>query len=525
MSKKYKCASYLRLSLADDNKLDESSSISSQRMIINAFAKYSNLDIVEEYVDDGFSGGNFQRPAFQRMIEDIKNGKINCVITKDLSRLGREIYQTGEYIEQYFLENGVRYIAINDSYDSEIGDTMLGIRLSVNDLYLRDVSKKVKSAMRIKQEQGEYIGSIPCYGYIKDPNNYHHLIPDEKVVPIVKMIYELALDGYGMNYICNKLSDMKIPIPIVYKGETRAKGITINDGCGVWKHATIKNILTSQMYIGNMVQHTYMKVSYHTKKLKKINDDELIIVENTHEPIISKEDFERVQVILKSRSKYTRGTKPKYLFTGLLKCKECGSTLSISEKVNKKDNSHYTQCNMYRKKGKYGVCTLHRVNYNDLEKDLLSIIRTECENFLSNYDTDELIKKSNEEYIHNTDTIKKELTIIQKQIVTSRNMIDSLYKDKLKGILSEDDFKRMYDDCTKETNINLNREKELNNKLGLLDSELSKIDYETCKKSIERFMSMEKPTRNVISGLVEKVTISQNKEVELYFRFKELAIM
>ena len=176
----YLCAGYDRLSDAD-NKNDESSSIQSQKIIIDSFAKFNNLKIVKHYVDDGYSGGNFDRPGFKAMIEDIEKGKINCVITKDLSRLGRELYKTGKYIEEYFLEKGVRYIAINDSYDSNIGDAMLGIRLSVNDLYLRDVSKKVKTSLRAKQNRGDYIGSFPLYGYKKDPNDRHKLIVDEEV--------------------------------------------------------------------------------------------------------------------------------------------------------------------------------------------------------------------------------------------------------------------------------------------------------------------------------------------------------
>ena len=190
-NKIYNCAEYLRLSKDDLGKNDESSSIQSQRLIIEGFAKHNNLKIVEEYVDDGYSGGNFDRPAFTRMIEDIESGKINCVITKDLSRLGREMYKTGNYIEEYFLEHDVRYIAINDSYDSNIGDSMLGIRLGVNDLYLRDISKKVRSSFRVKQERGEYIGSFPCYGYIKNPDDKHKLIVDQNAAKIVKKILKI----------------------------------------------------------------------------------------------------------------------------------------------------------------------------------------------------------------------------------------------------------------------------------------------------------------------------------------------
>ena len=162
MNQKLKCAGYYRLSKEDERSNDESSSISSQRMIVESFAKFNNFTLVREYVDDGYSGGNFDRPGFKQMIEDIEKGRVNCVITKDLSRLGREMYNTGSYIEEYFLENNIRYIAINDSYDSSVGDSMLGIRLGVNDLYIRDVSKKVCSSFKIKQERGDYESLGEC---------------------------------------------------------------------------------------------------------------------------------------------------------------------------------------------------------------------------------------------------------------------------------------------------------------------------------------------------------------------------
>lgn len=523
MNQLLKCASYLRLSKEDNIKLDESSSISSQRMIIESFAKFNNFNIAEEYVDDGFSGGNFDRPAFQRMIDDIKTGKVNCIITKDLSRLGREMYQTGGFIEDYFIENGVRYIAINDSYDSQVGDSMLGIRLGVNDLYLRDVSKKVISSMRVKQQSGKYIGSFPCYGYKKDPNNKHHLVPDEKVVSIVKIIYELALEGYGMNTICNRLNDMKIPIPIVYKGESRGKLVTDNDGLGIWKHSTVKNILTSQMYIGNMVQHTYEKLSYRSKKIRKVNDNDMIIVENTHEAIIKKEDFDRVQKILKSRSRYTRLKEKKYLFTGLLKCKECGSSLSISEKITKSVNSHYTQCNLYRKKGKYGNCTQHRLNYNWLEEDLLEILRGICNKFLQDYDYDGIIAKASKVNVDNLEILSKELDNINKDLAKLNNMNDSLYKDKHSGLICEEDFKRMYDKNLFDINTLKSQKITCEEKIMEIKNELSKVDYDGCRSTAKEFMSMKKPTRNIIGRIVQKVEISEGKEVDIHFNFVELS--
>lgn len=525
MSQLLKCGSYLRISKEDMLKNDESSSITSQKMIIESFARFNNFNVIETYIDDGYSGGNYNRPAFQRMIKDIESGKINCVITKDLARLGRELYETGGYIEDYFLEKNIRYIAINDSYDSKVGDSMLGIRLGVNDLYLRDVSKRVKTSMRAKQEAGQYIGSIPCYGYIKNPDNRHQLIPDEKVVSNVKMIYNLALEGYTIYNICNQLTDLKIPIPIVYKKETRAKNITENDGYGIWKYSTVENILTSQMYIGNMVQRTYEKVSYRSKRLKKIPNDQLVIVENTHESIIDKKDFEKVQEILKSRTKFVKKVGKKYLFTGLLKCKECGASLGIIKKINKKNNSYFTQCNLYRKKGRYGACTQHRLNYTWLEEDLLDIIKNICKTFLFDYDSKDLIERANETHNKNYTELKNELELIESDLYDKRNIVDNLYKDKVSTLLSEQDFKRMYKMYSEEIDTLKSKKELINKKMKQIKTEISCIDYEETKKTVLKFMSMKKVTPNVLSQIINRVEVNENKEVDIYFNFKELSIV
>ena len=416
-NKIYNCGDYLRLSKEDIGRNDESSSIQSQRMIIEGFAKHNNLNIVKEYVDDGYSGGNFDRPAFRQMIEDIENGLINCVITKDLSRLGREMYKTGKYIEEYFLEHNIRYIAINDSYDSNIGDSMLGLRLGVNDLYLRDVSKKVRSSFRVKQEKGEYIGSFPCYGYMKNPEDKHKLIIDPVASKVVKMIYDLYLEGLGVTKICRKLTDEKIAIPIVYKKEPRGLAVTENDGFGVWKNATVRNILKSQMYIGNMVQHTHEKISYRAKKCRHLSEDNFIIVENTHEAIISKEDFDEVQKMLKNKS-YTPKEKnlDRFLFSGMMFCGKCGHTLGVSVKKTKSKPSLYTHCNHYLRKGKQSECTPNRLNYHLLEQDITHYLNEIGEEFIKHYDLRNMVEDS--VYIYNRDIeeLEKQLEEINRKM-------------------------------------------------------------------------------------------------------------
>lgn len=524
----YICGAYNRLSDADSN-CDESSSIQSQKMIIESFAKYNNLIIYKHYVDDGYSGGNFDRPGFQEMIKDIEDGKINCVITKDLSRLGREIYKTGRYIEEYFLEKGIRYIAINDSFDSNIGDSMLGIRLGVNDLYLRDVSKKVKTSLRAKQNKGDYIGSFALYGYKKNPDDKHKLIVDEEVRSVIELIYDMALDGISPKKIADVLTLRKIPIPIVHKKEYRAKDVVDNGGLGIWKRQTVKGILTNQMYIGNMVQNTHNKISYNSKKLRKTREEELIIVKNTHEGIISEEDFFKVQDILKSRSTERRQNHQfDFLFGGLLYCHECGRSIRISTDVGKKKVTHYTQCNLYSRKGKFSVCYSHRVNYDWLEEDVIEYLQQMCEKLSKYYEFDEVGDNSSSIVEKNLKEVSEKIDKINSEIANHRSTIDALYIDKVKGLVDEDMYKRIYE---KTRNIILNLEMDLNdlNKKKRLNEEQTKTtvtsSFHRCKKAVLDYMSLKNPDRDLITRLIERIEIDKDKNIYVVFRFKEFQVV
>ena len=519
----YICGAYDRLSDAD-NKVDESSSIQSQKIIIDSFAKFNNLKIYKHYVDDGYSGGNFDRPAFQEMIEDIEACKINCVITKDLSRLGREMYKTGKYIEEYFLERGVRYIAINDSYDSNIGDSMLGIRLSVNDLYLRDVSKKVKTALRAKQNHGDYIGSFPLYGYTKDPNDRHKLIVDEEVRYIIELIYDLALKGISPNKIAEQLTLKKVPIPIVHKQEPRGKKIHENDGFGIWKRQTVKGILTNQMYIGNMVQNTHNKISYNSKKLRKTSQDEIIIVKGTHEGIISKDTFDKVQEILDNKSTtWVTDRQLDYLLGGMLYYHECGRNIRISEDVLKFGVRHYTQCNLYTRKGKFGICSSHRINYDWLEEDVIEYLQDICERFCKYYDFNEIEETEENIVIKNIKEINKKIERLNNLLNSKYTTIDNLYMDKIKGLVDKEMYKRIYEKTKIEIDkLNLEieeleKKKQINEKQTTNNSKFS-----GCKNSVLDYMSLKNPTKDQIKRLVDRIEIDKDKKVYVYLKFPEL---
>lgn len=529
-NKIYNCASYLRLSKEDIKNGDESTSIEGQRLINNSFAKHNNFNIVKEYVDDGFSGGNFNRPGFEKMINDIEKGIINCVITKDLTRLGREMYGTGRYIENYFLENNVRYIAINDSYDSLIGDSMLGIRLSVNDLYLRDVSKKVRTSFRAKMEKGDYIGSFPCYGYKKDPNNYHHLVIDEEAAKIVRMIYQMFLDGQSVRRICSRLTELKIPIPIVHKKDPRGEKVFENDGFGVWKHSTVNNILTSQMYIGNMVQHTYTKVSHTSKRLRKVEDNERIIVENTHEGIVTKEEFEKAQELIVNRNKTGRIPKnyDKLLLSGLMFCSNCGHALGIEQRTIKSGISRHTYCNYYARKGKHSNCTSNRLNYNDLESDILLYLRRTCTAFIKKYKCNDTVEDAVYYFNRDLDEFNTKKETLTKDINKEVSYISSLYNDLRNNVITNMVYKSLSDEHEKKLSC-LQKELEIvNHNIELYSFQSKEQEFYNCRKSVEEFMTLTNPTKLLMRRLINKIVIEDNKEkneknVKVYLNYKFLA--
>ena len=318
----FKVGLYIRLSRDDGNI--ESDSIVSQRSLLNQYVKENNYIVVDEYVDDGFSGTNFDRPSFKRMMKDIELGKINMIITKDMSRLGRDYIGTGELIEKFFPNNNIRYIAVNDGIDTFIDNTNNDIapfKAIMNDMYAKDISKKIKSSLHSRMKDGLYVSGRCPFGYMKDTTNKNHLIINEEQAEVVKLIFDLALKGNTYHYIAQYLTERKIKTPASYYNyvwNTKC----INANClsqeyGVWVDTTIKAILTNRIYTGDAVQGKTKKINYKLKKTVKNNPNDYIIVENTHEAIIDKDTFNYVQTLLPKNVKRPE-KKRFYLLDGLL---------------------------------------------------------------------------------------------------------------------------------------------------------------------------------------------------------------
>ena len=345
-NKQYQVGIYCRLS-KDDNQPGESMSIGTQRAIMEDYCKDHGYSIYDVYIDDGYSGLNFSRPDFQRLLSDIDNGRVNMVITKDLSRLGRDYIMTGYYTEIYFPSIEVRYVAISDGFDSDNDNNDIApFKNILNDMYARDISRKVKTAKRQRAKQGLFISSQAPYGYKRDPENKNHLVIDEEAAQTVRQIFELALAGLGEVNISKELRRRRILKPAAYKyqqGDTRfaEHGDLENDELFKWCPATVRTILGNRMYLGHMINHRTEVVNYKTKKQRSVPPEEQIVVCNTHEAIISQEDFDQVWNI--RRSKWCPADQHRdNLFRGLLFCSCCGSVLSIAHrKLTHKEDDVY----------------------------------------------------------------------------------------------------------------------------------------------------------------------------------------
>lgn len=514
----FKVGIYIRLSRDDGNI--ESDSIISQRSLLNQYIKENNYNLIDEYVDDGFTGTNFDRPSFKRMIKDIESGRINMIITKDMSRLGRDYIGTGELIEKYFPNNNIRYIAINDGIDTFIDNTNNDIapfKAIMNDMYAKDISKKVKTSLHSRMKDGLYVSGRCPFGYMKDPDNKNHLVINEEQAEVVRLIFDLALKGNTYHFIAEELTKRKIKTPASYYNyvwNTKSiNGNTLSQEKGVWVDTTIKAILTNQIYVGDTVQGKTKKINYKLKKVVKNKPNDFIIVENTHEAIIDRETFNYVQTILPKNVKRPE-KKRFYLLDGLLYCGDCKHRITI--RYQNKTGRSYTTCDYYRTYSKYRVCTTHTNNYENLKRVILDNIRAVCKEYLDKSKIKDSV--GNMTFEDNTLKIKKQIESLETANNKLTNNLDKTYMNMLKGIIDEEQYIRVSENIKTEIS---NNKKSIDN-LKNENSESNKIDKKQIEKYINEFLSLDNPTRELIINLVEKIYIYQDKTIDIIFTFKNI---
>ena len=511
----YHAALYIRLSKEDESE-GPSQSVQNQESLLWEFVQQHRLSVYDTYVDDGWSGTNFDRPDFQRMIGDIEARKVNMVITKDLSRLGRDYIMTGHYMERYFPEHRVRYISLLDGIDTGVDSTANDItpfRAIMNDMYAKDISKKIKSVKRDKQRKGQFIGGKPAYGYKMHPTEKNKIVIDEEVAPVVRRIFALALSGMSCRNIATRLNQEGIPTPATYANLPVARP---GPYTGLWSSERISEMLQNETYIGNMVQGRSVKISYKSKKCLRQAPANWVVVEGTHEPLVDGETFRKVQLLVGSR-KHTRSRTYDFLLKGLIFCHECGYPLAVLNRKNARgEDVLYFVCRTYQRFTKAGVCTCHSIKEKTVTDAVVAKVREVCQACLK---PDELLPMAREavENAGKGSGLKMELQDLQSRIDSLTAKLDRMYTDRLNGLLPEADFQRIF------SRIKGEREQLEEKRKALAFQQKSPVPSEDrARELVQRFIETAGESRELLVSLIERVELTEDKEVIIKFRFAQL---
>lgn len=513
---KWIAAGYFRLSREDGDNA-ESDSIKNQKGLLTHFTKKEkDIKIKDYYVDDGYSGTDFDRPDFQRMLNDIICGEINTVIVKDLSRLGRNYIEVGKYIEEVFPTYNIRFIAINDNVDSykdpkSVNNVMVPFKNLMNDEYARDISNKVRSTLDTKKTNGEFIGSVAPYGYIKDPKNKHKFIIDREAARIIKKIFTMILNGKSKKEVVDELNNSGCLPPAVYQVEMGLYKHKLKDTMYYWDTKKLDSILQNRTYIGDLIQGGRKNFSHKIHRVIRTDAEEWIVVENHHSAIIKKEDFEQVQDIIYKRDIRVRNNNEYDLFSGHIKCNECGNTMTIK----KAKNHEYYYCTSYLRNK---ICTKHSNNKQNIEKIVLTFINNQIQ-LIINIDKrlDEIIRRKAINY--DFEVINARIKEIYENIKKYKLLKETLKHDLDYNYIKEADF----EDYNKEYDEIL---KKLQNESRYMEKELVEINYKTNKNKewIQKFIenqNIEKLNKKIIDELIEDIYVYENGNIKICFKYQD----
>lgn len=516
-------AKYLRLSIEDGDKTESESIVNQSILIDNYMKTTSDITIVETYKDDGFSGTDFNRPGFQSMIKAIENKEINCIIVKDLSRFGRDHIEVDRYIQKVFPELGVRFIAINDNYDSttaNMTDThlVLPVKSFVNDTYCRQNSQKIRSHLEAKMRIGEYVGNYVSYGYKKCEGDKNQIEIDPIAAKHVRDIFSWKMSGMSNQMIANKLNELGILAPADYK---QASGVNFKTPFQIyltskWSVGTIIRILKNPIYYGVLQQGKSQRINYKVKVQRALPMEEWVVIENHHEGIVSKEEFEIVQSLLAKDTRIAPGENGLYLFSGLLVCGDCGGNLIRRPNTYKGKKTVFYICASYNKKK--DKCTRHSIREDILIKLVTDSLEMYCEMTDAIQGAAEYLKE------HSLDT---EVLVQHDDVVLElRNKLNKYYKllhslsgNLAKGIISKDDYTLLREKYQSEIkNLEINIEKQEVYIEDLLNNKLM------CEEWINTFL--DKPClgeldRDMLLQYIDKIKVFEDKKVEIVYRFQD----
>jgi len=538
----YDVAIYCRLSKEDekeDGNRDESSSIGTQKAILTEYVRQHGWHLVQTYVDDGYSGTNFQRPGFQSMIKDIEAKRINCVITKDLSRLGRNYLDCGLYLEVFFPEHGVRYISVNDGVDTLNKSAMdiTPFRNILNEMYAADVSMKVKSALRARFNSGLYVSTSPPYGYLKDPADHNHLIIDEKVAPVVRMMFQMALDGAGIGKIRNHLNASHILRPAAYAAAERGESgyerhfEGKEDNRYQWSNNSVRAILRNPVYAGNLVGYKRVAVSMKSKKRPSKLPEEWEVIPNTHEGIITQAQFDTVQRLMTSRRRDKGKGGFDNIFSGILKCADCGYAMRAMSANRRKrpdpiDCVQYV-CNNYGTNGIDG-CSAHTIEARDLFDAVLADIRHYAK--LAVEGDEKRVRQLQQQLSSIGETeqkaLEREKRKLTKRLAELDKLFSALYEDKVMERISERNFDMVSRKYETEQAQLAARLEEINTSLA--EKETADSEVKDFFSLIASYADTAELSAAMVNALIEKITVGERVQkedgtveqtIKIYYKF------
>ena len=535
-NKIYEVGMYCRLS-KDDGTDNESASIATQKSILTDYVKKQGWHLAKTYVDDGYSGTNFQRPSFQNMIKDIESGLINCVITKDLSRLGRNYLDCGLYLEVFFPEHNVRYIAVNDGVDTLNKSAMdiTPFRNILNEMYSADVSVKIKSAYRARFQQGKFMGTTAPYGYVKDPADHNHLLIDDKVAHVVREIFDLALAGNGIAKIRKHINKQHILRPAAYAAEQGATGYERyfeenEENRYIWSENSVRGILRSPIYAGNLAGYKRIAANMKSKKRPSKLPEEWEVIPDTHEGIVTQEEFDTVQQLITSRRLPENKGGFENIFAGVIKCADCGYAMRAMSANRRKrpdiiDCVQYS-CNNY---GRYGniMCTAHSIE----ARDLFNAVLTDINRFADMAVNDEKAVRAIEKRLTETDqskakALEKEQRKLNKRLAELDRLFSSLYEDKVMERITERNFEMMSGKYQKEQLEIEARLKEVTETLS--DSYEKTQGVRDFLSLIRNYQGIKELDATIINALIDKILVSEREkltdgmvrqEIKIYYKF------
>ena len=513
----WRTALYIRLSVEFNGKRGDS--LETQRQIMEAYAALCpDLEIVEVYTDNGITGRTFEREAFQRMLADVDAGKINCIMVKDLSRLGRNTIDTGYYIEKYFPLHRVRFIAVNDQFDSEDSENsgnhlIVPLKNMINEAYAADISKKVRAQQNQAMRDGEFVGARPPYGYRKDPDNCHRLLVNEDTAPIVRQIFQWTVDGVALNVIVKRLNEQGVMTPGYYLASIGLITSKKLMGSGIWQTWTVGKILADEVYTGDMVQGKHTNVGHKQVVTKPVD---WIVVRNTHEPLVSREVFAKAQAVREQMaSKYTRTMKVPYsenILRGRVFCAHCGKNLHRQRSHGR----YFYRCISNDRMGE-GSCTggIIHLPEPDLFDAILTIIRQKAEVVMGEALR---LKRCDNKIATQKAQVDQEIAELGRQTQKNKTIRAGLYENFVKGILTRAEYLEMQEDYSQKISGAVERVQQLQTRQSELERQM-----ECCTSMADKLAAVDKDTALsalLVEQLIERVTVNGPDDVSVKFSFE-----